>query len=72
MTNNDIQTTQPTEGVAPPPMYGADKEKDIDAIAKGATVDVASERSLTFGTMLKGDAAGAMTVFERKAALINA
>lgn len=49
-----------------------DVEKDTEHIAKGATVDVASERSLTFGTMIKGDVASRMTVFERKAALINA
>lgn len=62
----------PVEDVPPPPMYGENKEKDIENIATKATVDTASERSMTFGTMLKGDVASRMTVFERKAALINA
>ena len=65
-------THAPIEGEVPPPQYGNDKEKDLDAINKNATVDVASERSLTFGSMLKGEAASRLTVFERKAALINA
>ena len=71
MDHKDIHTT-PVQGEVPPPQYGNDKEKDLDAINKNATVDVASERSLTFGTMLKGEAASRLTVFERKAALINA
>ena len=37
-----------------------------------ATVDTASEKDLTFASMLRGTAANRMTVFERKAALINA
>jgi hypothetical protein len=49
-----------------------DAEKDANLLGKEATVDVASERSLTFGSMLKGNAASKLTVFERKAALINA
>jgi len=60
--------------VVPPPQYKAngDAEKHTNVLGKEATVDVASERSLTFGSMMKGDAASKMTVFERKAALINA
>lgn len=60
--------------VVPPPQYKAngDAEKHANVLGKEATVDVASERSLTFGSMMKGDAASKMTVFERKAALINA
>ena len=64
---------EPT-GVIPPPQYkaNADAEKDAQLTGKEATLDVASERSLTFSTMMKGSAASRMTVFERKAALINA
>lgn len=59
-------------------------QRDADAVALDekripfkdvplqATVDTASERDLTFGTMLRGTAANRLTVFERKAALINA
>lgn len=71
MDHKDIHA-EPVQGEVPPPRYGNDKEKDLDVINKNATVDVASERSLTFGTMLKGEAASRLTVFERKAALINA
>jgi hypothetical protein len=64
---------EPT-GLIPPPKYktNAEAEKDANILGKEATVDVASERSLTFSSMLKGSAAHKMTVFERKAALINA
>lgn len=70
---SDDFAAEPT-GVIPPPQYKANKdvEKDANLIGKEATVDVASERSLTFGTMMKGSAASKLTVFERKAALINA
>lgn len=57
---------------APHHTTNGDAEKDVKPLEKAATVDVASERSLTFGTMMKGSAASKLTVFERKAALINA
>jgi hypothetical protein len=67
---SDDFVAEPT-GVVPPPQYksNGDAEK---MLGKEAAVDVASERSLTFGTMMKGSAASKLTVFERKAALINA
>lgn len=71
INNKDLHAA-PADDVTAPPMYGEGKEKDLENLATKATVDTASERSMTFGTMLKGDVASRMTVFERKAALINA
>lgn len=66
-------SAEPT-GLGHKPRYrsNGDAEKDAKILGKEATVDVASERSLTFGTMLRGTAANELTVFERKAALVNA
>jgi hypothetical protein len=69
MDVNDM-AAEPTGLV--PASHRGDAEKDIRSFDEEATVDVASERSLTFSTMMKGSAATKLTVFERKAALINA
>lgn len=70
MRSNDFEA-EPT-GLVPPPYHKSEKDAEKNPLGKEATVDVASERSLTFGTMMKGSAASKLTVFERKAALINA
>ena len=67
----DDFVAEPT-GVVPPPYQKSIRDVEKAHLDKEATVDVASERSLTFGTMMKGSAASKLTVFERKAALINA
>jgi len=68
---SDDFVAEPT-GAIPAPDHKSNRDVEKNPLDKEATVDVASERSLTFGTMMRGSAASKLTVFERKAALINA
>jgi hypothetical protein len=77
--NNGVrEKTLSAEGPVLPDARDADalaldeKRVPFKDVPLQATVDVASEKDLNFATMLRGTAANPLTVFERKAALINA
>lgn len=69
----------PGAEVPPPYLRAGEQEKREKNVGLGpngdiptATVRAADEESLNFNSILKGTAANRLTLFEKKAALINA
>lgn len=73
--NNDS-----TAGEYSPPLQDRDVEvekpanpaRPLEFVPPKATLDVAPEQELNMASVLKGTAANRLTLFEKKAALINA